>query len=173
MLQDRPLSFLLLSPIPLGLPPGGDGRVHPRSTASASLRCSRVSSMMTLSANLEGSSWCGFGGHVADAWRKKFLCPGIHDCPSGFLESSMASVILICWCQNLPILRVSGTDNSSESDPNQSPRISPGAALGLGSPGQKRGHRVSKDEDHSKRIEVDLTSRKLQMWKNPDIRNRH
>lgn len=56
MLQDQPLSFLLLSPIPLGLPPGGGGRVHLRSTASASLRCSRVSSMMTLSANLEGSS---------------------------------------------------------------------------------------------------------------------
>lgn len=43
-------------PIPLGLPPGGGGRAPPRSTASASLRCSRVSSLMTFSANLEGRS---------------------------------------------------------------------------------------------------------------------
>ena len=86
----------LLPTFTLGLPPC----LSLRSTAPGRLSFPRDG--ITFS-QPGGSSWCGFrepGARWACGRCVGMLqCPGIHDCPSCFLEPSMASVISICRCQ--------------------------------------------------------------------------
>ena len=96
VIWDFPWPPSLLPTFTLGLPPC----LSLRSTAPG--RLSFPQDGITLS-QPGGSSWCGFrepGARWACGRCVGMLqCPGIHDCPSCFLEPSMASVISICRCQ--------------------------------------------------------------------------